>query len=195
LICETRSECGSWTKRDASPPFAPSATRLHQYIEGAGIADDPKALLFQNYSRATGQLTRNPLPQANAYAMIQRTTRTLGRTTTAPGAGRTTAAPRGAATHPAPRTPRAQTTAFASPGTVNVAAKVASPSPKRATYFIGFLQHFSSLQCTKPCTDPDPEILISDRMQPGYVADLETEAIDGVIVESLPNHTLSRLAR
>jgi site-specific recombinase XerD len=28
--------------------------------------------LFQSYSRATRQLTGNPLPQANAYAMIQR---------------------------------------------------------------------------------------------------------------------------
>jgi hypothetical protein len=34
--------------------------------------NDPKALLFQSYSRATGKLTGNPLPQANAYAMIQR---------------------------------------------------------------------------------------------------------------------------
>jgi site-specific recombinase XerD len=33
---------------------------------------NPKALLFQSYSRATVQLTGHPLPQANAYAMIQR---------------------------------------------------------------------------------------------------------------------------
>ena len=31
--------------------------------------------MFQTYSRATGQLTGNPLPQANAYAMIQRRAR------------------------------------------------------------------------------------------------------------------------
>ena len=43
---------------------------LHEYIDGAGPATEPKALLFQSYSRATGQLTGNPLPQANAYAMI-----------------------------------------------------------------------------------------------------------------------------
>ena len=43
---------------------------LHEYIDGAGLATEPKALLFQTYSRATGQLTGNPLPQANAYAMI-----------------------------------------------------------------------------------------------------------------------------
>jgi integrase len=29
-------------------------------------------MLFQTYSRATGQLTGNALPQANAYAMIHR---------------------------------------------------------------------------------------------------------------------------
>ena len=81
MIYETRSECGSRTKRDASPPFAPSATHLHQYIEGAGLADYPKALLFQNYSRATVQLTGHPLPQANAYAMIQRPAKAAGITT------------------------------------------------------------------------------------------------------------------
>ena len=35
-----------------------------------GWRTDPKAFLFQTYSRATGQLTGTPLPQANAYAMI-----------------------------------------------------------------------------------------------------------------------------
>jgi integrase len=81
LFYGTRSECGSGTKRDASPPFAPSATHLHQYIGGAGLANDPKAILFQTYSRATGQLTGNPLPQANAYAMIQRRAKSGGITT------------------------------------------------------------------------------------------------------------------
>jgi len=38
-------------------------------------------LLFQTYSRATGQLTGNPLPQANAYAMIQRRAKSAGITT------------------------------------------------------------------------------------------------------------------
>jgi site-specific recombinase XerD len=76
LIYETRSECGSRTKRDASPPFAPSATHRHQYIEGAGLADDPKALLC-----ATVQLTGNPLPQATSYAMIQRRAKSGGITT------------------------------------------------------------------------------------------------------------------
>jgi site-specific recombinase XerD len=54
---------------------------LHEYIDGAGLASEPKALLFQTYSRASGQLTGNPLPQANAYAMIQRCAKSAGITT------------------------------------------------------------------------------------------------------------------
>jgi site-specific recombinase XerD len=50
---------------------------LHEYIDGAGLASDPKALLFQSCSRA-GQLAGNPLPQANAYAMIQRRAKAAG---------------------------------------------------------------------------------------------------------------------
>ena len=37
--------------------------------------------MFRSYSRATGQLTGNPLPQANAYAMIQRRAKAPGITT------------------------------------------------------------------------------------------------------------------
>ncbi len=48
---------------------------LHEYIDGTWLASDPKALLFQTYSRSLGRLTGNPLPQANAYAMIQRRAR------------------------------------------------------------------------------------------------------------------------
>ncbi len=51
---------------------------LHEYIDGAGLAADPKAVLFQTYSRATGQLTGKLLPQANAYAMIQRRAKAAG---------------------------------------------------------------------------------------------------------------------
>jgi site-specific recombinase XerD len=47
-------------------------TYLHAYIEGAGLADDAKGPLFRTIGRGTGKLTRTPLPQANAYAMIQR---------------------------------------------------------------------------------------------------------------------------
>ncbi len=59
-------------KQHAMPCHHNLEAYLHAYIEGAGIASDPKALLFQSYSRASGQLNGNPLPQANAYAMIQR---------------------------------------------------------------------------------------------------------------------------
>jgi site-specific recombinase XerD len=54
---------------------------LREYVDGAGLANDPKALLFQSYSRATGHLTGNPLPQANAYGMIQRRPRAANVTT------------------------------------------------------------------------------------------------------------------
>jgi site-specific recombinase XerD len=43
---------------------------LHAYIEGGGLAADPKGPLFRTIGRTTNQLTRTPLPQANAYAMI-----------------------------------------------------------------------------------------------------------------------------
>ena len=59
-------------KQHAMPRHHNLVAYLHAYIDGAGLAHDPKALLFQSYSRATGQLAGNPLPQANAYAMIQR---------------------------------------------------------------------------------------------------------------------------
>src|SRR5271169_6713392 len=59
-------------KQHAMPCHHNLETYLHAYIEGAGLAGDPKALLFQTYSPSTRQLTGNPLPQANAYMMIQR---------------------------------------------------------------------------------------------------------------------------
>src|ERR1700685_4874891 len=53
-------------KQDAMPCHHNLETYLHEYIDGAGLASDPKALLFQSYSRGTGQLTGHPLPQADA---------------------------------------------------------------------------------------------------------------------------------
>ena len=47
-------------------------TYLTAYIAGAGLADDPTGPLFRTIGRGTGLLTRTPLPQANAYAMIGR---------------------------------------------------------------------------------------------------------------------------
>lgn len=65
-------------KQHAMPCHHNLEAYLHEYIDGAGLAKEPKALLFQTYSRATGRLTSNPLPQANAYAMIRRRTKAIG---------------------------------------------------------------------------------------------------------------------
>lgn len=45
---------------------------LVAYLDGTGIAADPKGPLFRTIGRGTGKLTGTPLPQANAYAMIRR---------------------------------------------------------------------------------------------------------------------------
>ena len=45
---------------------------LHAYLDGAGLRGDPKGPLFRSLGRGTGRLTRTALPQANAYAMVQR---------------------------------------------------------------------------------------------------------------------------
>ncbi|WP_420240119.1 tyrosine-type recombinase/integrase (plasmid) [Telmatobacter bradus] len=45
---------------------------LTLYIDGTGIAAEPKGALFRTIGRGTGQLTHTPLPQANAHAMIRR---------------------------------------------------------------------------------------------------------------------------
>ncbi|MGG5891072.1 tyrosine-type recombinase/integrase [Falsiroseomonas sp. HC035] len=45
---------------------------LHANIDGTGIGDDLKGPLFRTIGRGTKRLTHAPLPQANAYAMIQR---------------------------------------------------------------------------------------------------------------------------
>ena len=47
-------------------------TYLDAYIAGAGIADDPKGPLFRSIGRSRRVLTRTPLLQANAHAMIRR---------------------------------------------------------------------------------------------------------------------------
>jgi integrase len=54
---------------------------LTEYIDGTGIADDPKGPLFRTIGRKTKQLTRTPLPRVNAYAMIQRRAADAGVTT------------------------------------------------------------------------------------------------------------------
>ena len=59
-------------KRHEMPCHHTLEAYLHAYLDGTGIADDPKGPLFRTIGRGTGRLTRPPLPQANAYAMVQR---------------------------------------------------------------------------------------------------------------------------
>ncbi len=50
----------------------PPARDKPAYLDGAGIAGDAKGPLFRTIGRGTRTLTRTPLPQANAYAMVRR---------------------------------------------------------------------------------------------------------------------------
>jgi site-specific recombinase XerD len=59
-------------KPHAMPCHHHLETYLTAYIDGAGIAEDPKGPLFRTIGRGTALLTRTPLPQANAYMMIGR---------------------------------------------------------------------------------------------------------------------------
>jgi integrase len=59
-------------KRHEMPCHHNLETYLHAYLDGSGIAADPKGPLFRTIGRTTGQLTRTPPPQANAHAMIRR---------------------------------------------------------------------------------------------------------------------------
>ena len=45
---------------------------LHAYIDDAGLAGDPKGWLFRTIGRGTGKLSRSPLSQSDAHAMIRR---------------------------------------------------------------------------------------------------------------------------
>lgn len=47
-------------------------TYLAEYLDRCSLRDDPKGPLFRTIGRGTSQLTRTPLPQANAWAMIER---------------------------------------------------------------------------------------------------------------------------
>ena len=59
-------------KPHAMPCHHNLETYLAAYIEGAGLIEDPKGPLFRTIGRGTGLLTRTPLPQRNAHAMIRR---------------------------------------------------------------------------------------------------------------------------
>lgn len=59
-------------KRHEMPCHHNLEAYLHAYIDGCGLASDPKGPLFRTIGRGTNTLTTTPLPQANAYAMIRR---------------------------------------------------------------------------------------------------------------------------
>ncbi|MGR4847156.1 integrase [Rhizobium leguminosarum bv. viciae] len=51
---------------------------LEDYMEAGGLKDHPRSPLFRTIGRGTGNLTETPLPQANAYVMIQRRAKAAG---------------------------------------------------------------------------------------------------------------------
>ena len=59
-------------KRHEMPCHHNLETYLTAYLEKTGIADDLKGPLFRTIGRGTHELTRTPLPTANAYMMIKR---------------------------------------------------------------------------------------------------------------------------
>lgn len=59
-------------KRHEMPCHHTLEAYLHAYLDETGIGADPKGWLFRTIGRGTGKLSRTPLPQANAYAMVQR---------------------------------------------------------------------------------------------------------------------------
>jgi integrase len=59
-------------KRHEMPCHHTLEDYLHAYLDGTGIAGDPKGPLFRTIGRGTGRLSRTPLPQANAHAMVRR---------------------------------------------------------------------------------------------------------------------------
>ncbi len=59
-------------KRHTMPCHHNLEEYLHAYLDGCDLADDRKGPLFRTIARGTGQLSRTPLPQANAYQMVRR---------------------------------------------------------------------------------------------------------------------------
>jgi site-specific recombinase XerD len=65
-------------KEHAMPCHHNLEQALSAYLEGNEVENTPKDPLFRTIGRGTGQLTRTSLPQANAYAMIQRRAEAAG---------------------------------------------------------------------------------------------------------------------
>jgi site-specific recombinase XerD len=59
-------------KRHEMPCHHNLENYLHAYIDGAGLAGDPKAVLFRTAIARTGQMSDRPMAQADAYRMIRR---------------------------------------------------------------------------------------------------------------------------
>lgn len=59
-------------KRQQMPCHHNLEAYLSAYIEGCGLASDPRGPLFRTISRKTRGLSATPLPQANAYQMVRR---------------------------------------------------------------------------------------------------------------------------
>ena len=53
-------------------------TYLHEYMEGTGIAGEARAPLFRTIRRGTNELSAHALPQANAWAMVNRRAKNAG---------------------------------------------------------------------------------------------------------------------
>ncbi len=65
-------------KRHEMPCHHTLEQYLHEYIETAGLEGDAKGVLFRTIDLHSKELSERPLPQANAYAMIQRRARAAG---------------------------------------------------------------------------------------------------------------------
>ncbi len=59
-------------KRHEMPCHHKLETFLEEYIDAAGITDDPKGWLFRTTEGQSGVLTENPMSQADVYRMIRR---------------------------------------------------------------------------------------------------------------------------
>src|ERR1700689_257056 len=86
VFTQKRPQWGRLREKGGKPHAMPChhhlETYLAAYIEGAGLAGDPKGPLFATIGRGTGLLTRTPLPQRNAHAMIRRRAAGAGIATT-----------------------------------------------------------------------------------------------------------------
>ncbi|HEV2651681.1 MAG TPA: tyrosine-type recombinase/integrase [Rhizomicrobium sp.] len=65
-------------KPHAMPCHHNLETYLHEYLAGADLESDSKGPLFRTIGRGTSKLTTRPLPQANAWAMIERRRKAAG---------------------------------------------------------------------------------------------------------------------